>query len=261
MELVVVSLLLGLLLPVAVLWPLERLWPAQVGQPLWRSDSALDVAYGIGLPLLRGGLMALALLPALAFDYSPSEYLHSGFGPVGRQSGWLQALGFLVLFDLSAYWMHRFFHGRHLWKFHAVHHSSTRLDWLSTVRHHPVNDIAQRIAQSAPALLLGFAPATVAWCLPFLTFHSLLIHSNIDWGFGPLSRFIVSPAFHRWHHAAEAEGRDKNFAELCPLWDRVFGTFYWPVGRKPTRLGIDDDSFPTHLVGQIRYPFRSPPVQ
>lgn len=45
------------------------------------------------------------------------------------QSGYSRLL---VVGDLLAYWLHRAFHVRPLWRFHAVHHSSTHLDWLSS---------------------------------------------------------------------------------------------------------------------------------
>src|SRR5690606_3852647 len=59
---------------------------------------------------------------------------------LASQPLWLQAIEILVIGDLVAYWMHRWFHGRGLWKFHAIHHCSKDLDWLSPVRLHPVND-------------------------------------------------------------------------------------------------------------------------
>jgi sterol desaturase/sphingolipid hydroxylase (fatty acid hydroxylase superfamily) len=200
--------------------------------------------------------MALAVLPALALGFQSEDWLRQGFGPLARQPAWLQAIEFLVLFELGSYWMHRWFHGNRLWRFHAVHHSSQQLDWLSTVRHHPVNDVAQRIAQALPAFLLGFSPQVIAWCLPALTFHSLLIHANVRWSFGVVGLVIVSPAYHHWHHTCEMEGRDKNYAELCPVWDFLFGTYYQPVGRHPEQFGIDDQTFPEHFLGQLWYPFR-----
>jgi sterol desaturase/sphingolipid hydroxylase (fatty acid hydroxylase superfamily) len=256
MALYLVSLAIGILLPVLALWPLERLFPAHPEQPLWRADSRLDVAYWLCLPLLRLGLLGLALLPLLALGLSPENAWLHGFGPLARQPAWLQALEFLVLFDAGSYWVHRWFHGAWLWKFHAVHHSSRQLDWLSTLRHHPVNDVAFRLGQALPALLLGFSPEVIAWCLPVLTFHSLLIHANVSWTFGPLGLVLVSPAFHHWHHTRLAEGRDKNFAELCPLWDILFGTYYLPAGRQPEQYGVDDRDFPVHFTGQLLYPFR-----
>jgi len=256
MESFVVSLTISFLLPLITLWPLERLFPARRNQPLWRPDTRLDVAYWLSLPVLRGGLMAITVLPALALGLYSEEWLAQGFGPLARQPAWLQGLEFLVVFDLSCYWMHRWFHSSRLWRFHAVHHSSRQLDWLSTVRHHPVNDVALRLAQSLPAIAFGFSPQVIAWCLPVLTFHSLLIHANVNWRFGPLGWVIVSPSFHHWHHTTEREGRDKNFGELSPVWDILFGTYYWPQDRQPDEFGIDDASFPEGYWGQLLYPFR-----
>ena len=66
---------------------------------------------------------------------------------------------------------------------------------------------------------------------------------------------VVSPRFHRWHHTSEAEGLDKNFAGLLPLWDILFGTYYMPRDRAPALFGTDTP-VPTGLVGQLLFPFR-----
>ena len=58
MESLLVSVALTLLLPVLVLWPLEWLLPAY-RQPLWRSDTHLDVLYLLCMPALRGALVGL----------------------------------------------------------------------------------------------------------------------------------------------------------------------------------------------------------
>ena len=57
----------------------------------------------------------------------------SGFGPVMRQPSWLVLLAMLLLGDLIGYWTHRWFHGERLRNNHAVHRSSTQLDWLSAL--------------------------------------------------------------------------------------------------------------------------------
>ena len=85
----------------------------------------------------------------------------AGGGGVGRQPLWLQAAEVLVLADLVFYWTHRLFHTTRMWPFHAVHHSSEHLDWVSSMRFHPVNDIVSRVFQAVPLVLLGFAPAAV----------------------------------------------------------------------------------------------------
>jgi sterol desaturase/sphingolipid hydroxylase (fatty acid hydroxylase superfamily) len=53
---------------------------------------------------------------------------------VARQPRIAQGAELLVLSDLIGYWMHRLFHREPLWKFHAIHHSSEELDWLSATR-------------------------------------------------------------------------------------------------------------------------------
>jgi sterol desaturase/sphingolipid hydroxylase (fatty acid hydroxylase superfamily) len=195
----------------------------------------------------------------LAYGRIDPELMRRGFGPAARLPLWLQALLMLVLSDFIGYWMHRLFHGRRLWRFHAIHHSSVDLDWLSSVRVHPVNDALMRLASAVPLVALGFAPLALAGIAPVLTLMAVLIHSNVDWDFGPLRGVIASPRFHRWHHTDEHEARDKNFAGFFPIWDRLFGTYYMPPDKLPSRFGVTE-AVPAGLLAQLSYPFRrSPP--
>lgn len=68
-------------------------------------------------------------------------------GAVQQQPMWLLVIEVLLVGGLIRYATHRLLHGRRLWKFHAVHHSSTQVDWLSSVRMDPVNDALTRVAQ------------------------------------------------------------------------------------------------------------------
>jgi sterol desaturase/sphingolipid hydroxylase (fatty acid hydroxylase superfamily) len=167
----------------------------------------------------------------------------------------VQVLLILLVADFLAYWTHRLFHGRRFWPFHAIHHSSKSVDWLSSVRLHPVNDVVSRIAQVLPLYWMGFNGTLLVAAVPFFTFYALLLHANVAWTYGPLRYVIASPAFHRWHHTTEEEGLDKNFAGLFPFIDLAFGTFYMPPGRLPQRFGILHDDVPDGLWGQLRYPF------
>ena len=87
--------------------------------------------------------------------------------------------------------------------------------------------------------------------VPVLAFYSLLLHARVPWRFGPLRFVIASPAFHRWHHTSQAEGRDKNFAGFLPIWDLVFGTYYLPTDRQPRRFGVDDEAVPEGFWAQL----------
>jgi sterol desaturase/sphingolipid hydroxylase (fatty acid hydroxylase superfamily) len=261
------GVVLGLLLLGAVLWPLERLCPAIRGQPLRRRGLLTDLAYWFFTPFMTRGVtragvtvavVLLALLAGVPLDRTHIQaFVASSSSPVRSQPAALQVLEVLLLGDLIGYWTHRLFHRRWLWPFHAVHHGSTQLDWLSSVRLHPVNDLLSRVTAVIPILLLGFSPGVLAAYVPFLTFYAILLHANVPWTFGPLRYLLASPAFHRWHHTSEEEGRDKNFAGLFAFLDLAFGTFYMPRGRQPERFGLDREEVPPGLLAQLAYPFRS----
>ena len=91
------------------------------------------------------------------------------------------------------------------------------MDWLSSVRLHPVNDAVARIVQVLPLYWMGFNGAALAAFVPFLTFYALLLHANVDWSVRPAALRVASPVFHRWHHTTEEEGLDTNFAGLFPV--------------------------------------------
>lgn len=231
----------------------------------WRDPSVrTDVAFWFFTPLvgrtvsafaLGAVLLALAGLAGLHVSRSGVDALLTAHGPVSRQPRWVQAGLALLLLDLLGYWMHRLFHGGRLWPFHAVHHGSEHLDWLSSVRVHPVNEVVMRLAQVLPLVLLGFDPRLLTAIAPVFTIYALFLHANVSWSFGPLKYAIASPAFHRWHHAADAEARDKNFAGLFPVWDVLFGTFYVPANA-PGRFGLVEARVPRSMWAQLTFPFR-----
>ncbi len=250
----------------AVLWPLERLWPAIPGQRWRRPGLRTDLAYWFFTPLVTKGLTRFAVIVAVVVMAvaagMPLEreaiqaWLADPSRAVRRQPAWLQAIEVLLIGDFVGYWTHRLFHGRRLWRYHSVHHASRHLDWLSSVRLHPVNDAVARMSGVVPILLLGFPPTVLAAYVPFLTLWAILLHANLRWSFGPFRYVIASPTFHRWHHTSEDEGLDKNFAGLFPVLDVIFGTFYMPAGQQPQRFGLKDEVVPEGLLGQLAYPFR-----
>lgn len=203
------------------------------------------IAAGFG-----GGASGGKSLVAAIGERSPISTL-----PLGAQL----ALG-IVIADFCGYWQHRLFHASRFWRFHAVHHSSSTLDWLAASRIHPVNDLVAKLVLTLPLLALGFDAKVFAGVAPLLTLHAIFLHADVPWSFGKLGYVISSPRFHRWHHTSEAEGLDKNFAGLLPLWDLVFGTFHLP-DHAPERFGIRED-LPEGVWGQLLWPFRraSPPA-
>lgn len=67
----------------------------------------------------------------------------------------------MVLADFVGYWLHRLQHGWPvLWRLHAVHHSSTKVDWLAGGRNHPLEGVIARTLTIAPLFLRG----SCRWC-------------------------------------------------------------------------------------------------
>ena len=259
-----ISLAVGLIILSALFWLIERWRPALPSQRRQAVDTRVDLTYWFFTPLVTrtATRVALGLVFGL-FAWGQGmtlDDLRAAFASRRTWAStlplWVQAPLILLLADVIAYWMHRLFHARWLWPFHAVHHSSKTVDWLSSVRLHPVNDALARVAQVLPLYWLGFNAGALAAAVPVLTFYALLLHANLSWSYGPFRYVVASPVFHRWHHTSEEEGLDRNFAGLFPFIDVVFGTFYMPPGRQPQRFGVLGDAVPEGLIAQLAYPFR-----
>ena len=232
----------------------ERIAPASPSQRFLRSGFVTDLIYWLTPYFLYGPLSPKALTAvahALGFALTGSSVI--GFAFVIRQPSWAQALEAFLLADFLSYWAHRWLHGRNLWAFHAIHHGVVELDWLSTIRNHPVNVVLQRLRADAAACWRWASPSRRSSPIaPFSAMYNIFTHANVDWRFGPLAKIFVSPTMHRWHHSVEAQGCNANFGEALAIWDVMFGTFYLP-DHLPQRLGLAEGP-PEDFVGQTLWP-------
>lgn len=241
---------------------LARLMACNPKQPLLRQGMLTDIAYWIIVPIFSRyvNIAFLSIGFGLIFYNIPPEemgkYFENGYGYLSTLPLWLQAALVFVISDFILYWTHRFFHGRELWKYHAIHHSPTEVDWLSTYRFHPINVWLSFSLVNVLMLLVGFSPESIAVMGGFNTLYSAMVHANLNWTFGKLRYIFASPVFHRWHHTVEKEAMNKNFAPTFPLLDVMFGTFYMPEGRLPENYGITNSDVPQSFIGQIIYPFK-----
>jgi sterol desaturase/sphingolipid hydroxylase (fatty acid hydroxylase superfamily) len=249
-----VELLAGFGIAFAIL---TRLMPCNPGMYWWKDFRAVitDSLYWFIVPLFLA-------LGKQAMLYAGIVALYGGeqpeFLPVDGWPLWLQCVVILLLQDVMLYAIHRLFHTRLAWKFHAIHHSPQVLDWMSTMRTHPVNFLLEFTLADVVVILLGFSPAALVAMSVFNTAFSAMVHANLNWTFGPLRYVVASPVFHRWHHTTEEAGLDKNFASTFPILDLLFGTFYMPPGKLPEQFGIGDPDFPEDFLGQLVYPLRTP---
>src|SRR5262249_10323318 len=121
---------------------LVRLMPCNRGMYWWRNVRATvtDLIYWFIVPLFLSFAKYVLLYIGVVICYAGQE---PEFLPVKSWPLWLQCPVILVLQDVMLYAIHRLFHSRLGWKFHAVHHSPQTLDWMSTMRTHPINYILE----------------------------------------------------------------------------------------------------------------------
>jgi sterol desaturase/sphingolipid hydroxylase (fatty acid hydroxylase superfamily) len=242
---------------------LSFFWACNPGRPWWRKrELVTDLCYWLVIPLiaryLRIGLLVLGA--AALFGITTAEglvaFYDNGHGPLAELPLAVQAVLFLVGSDVMNYWIHRGFHGSALWRYHAVHHSSEELDWLSAARFHPMNIFLGSVATDVVLLLAGISPNVLVFLGPFTVAHSAFVHANLNWTLGPFRYLIAGPMFHRWHHTAAERGGEKNFASTFPILDVLFGTFHMPENARPDAYGVADRNFPPSFGAQMLYPFR-----
>lgn len=251
-------MVLNLMLYSAVFVPLERLFALRPEQPVFRRQWLVDLTYFFVNSLLVEVLTILTLRPALIlFDWARVDAVT---GTVGALPTLLQVPALLLVADFTQYWVHRAFHAsRLLWPFHAIHHSIEQMDWLAGSRLHLIDVILTRGLVYVPVFVLGFSEQALIVYVVIVALQATFIHANVRWTFRLVRALVATPAFHHWHHAAEPDAVDKNFAVHTPVWDRLFGTYYLP-DRWPSAYGLlHHRDVPGRWTTQLLYPFRRRP--
>lgn len=247
-------LVLALLVNSAVFIFLERIWPLRPEQLTLRPEWRLDlVYYGVNHVSVSVVLLVTTFFSEGLFGWAVNASLQS---VIRSQPVWLQFLEVLFIADLTQYWGHRLMHEYPaFWNVHAVHHCPARMDWLAGSRMHFAEVLFIRSLVILPIYLLGFAENAISAYVLWIAIQSVLIHSNTSMAFGWLRHLVVTPHFHHWHHSAEPEAIDRNYAASLPILDRLFGTYLDRADRWPTRYGIVGKPLPTGFIAQTLYPF------
>jgi len=222
-----------------------------------RSDLAIFLLDVLGLWrfivafsfLLIGYFLGGLASTALAF-----EWLH------GFDSPLVQLAVYLIVLDFLDYWMHRTSHRLSWWwEVHKLHHSATRFNLVTTVRHHPLDIALGELFVAVPMAMIGVPLQDYFIVYLLKSVLGYLQHSMVPWRFGWLGKYVVmSPVDHRIHHSPYPVHWDKQFGHFLILWDRLFGTYYKgsfvneKIGLSHTddnRKGIVHDI----VAGQLRF--------
>ncbi len=233
--------LLQIAVLVAVMGPLQRLWPAQ-SQPDARAVR-VDVLYTL---IHRLGLFKLGMFFTLdgAFEQGWGVLRSMGWPTLHLDGLWPgvtdQALPsfvlYLVVFDFMHYGVHRAQHQSNTWwALHSLHHSQQHMSMWTDNRNHLLDDVVSSLILSTVAVLIGVGPGQFVALVAISQLSENFQHANVRIWFGRIGeRLWVSPRFHRRHHSigigheSEVQGQTVlggcNFGVLLPWWDMLFGT-------------------------------------
>ena len=117
------------------------------------------------------------------------------------------------------------------------------LSVLTSFRAHPLMHTTGFLLATVPVVALmptrPMAPALITIYVCIGTFQ----HANLRWTFGPVGRVLVSPAYHRLHHAPDTQR--VNLGVVLTIWDILAGYARFPSRSDAVRrTGLDGRPIP-----------------
>jgi len=235
---------------VFVVLVLERLRPAQPRPALARGH-VHDALYLL--------LYAVAVVPLIVLIGAGFSSLVRSVAPwvvlprISSVPQWMFVVVALVTMDFCNWFAHWANHRvLVLWRLHAVHHAQEEMSVLTSFRAHPFVHVSFLVSALPAAVLVrnGVVPAEVIVIYICL---AALPHANLRWGSGPVgrtvSRVLVTPAFHRLHHAVDGP-IDVNMGTILTVWDAVARCAVWPTADwTPVPTGLLDRPIPVEQSG------------
>src|SRR5690606_28609207 len=140
-----------------------------------------------------------------------------------------------------------------------IHHLPESLNWFKTNWIHPINIFLNTILKITPLLLLGFNDQIIFSVVCIHIVIAYLSHANINTKTGFLDYIIVTPKIHHFHHSSKLN-EAKNFGNIIPFWDIIFGTYYNRKGQVDN-VGVIKEhiSYPSSksYLLQLSFPFKN----
>jgi sterol desaturase/sphingolipid hydroxylase (fatty acid hydroxylase superfamily) len=216
---------------VAMVVVLERRWPAEA-----RKITACGHLQDGGFFLFHiVAVVPFMTLLSVAFAHLLQAHI-PWVAPAWLQASplWLLAALTFVLMDVSNWCAHYADHRfQSLWRVHALHHSQEELSVLTSFRAHPLSHLPGfMLAAIPPFFLLGSRGAPVL--ISLYVCLGTIPHANLNWSYGALGRIVVSPAYHRLHHAVDGVN-GRNLGVVLTVWDVLIGRADFPAPGGPVR--------------------------
>jgi sterol desaturase/sphingolipid hydroxylase (fatty acid hydroxylase superfamily) len=148
----------------------------------------------------------------------------------------------VLALDFSSWWVHYVMHkSRLLWRFHLIHHSDTKVDVTTGLRHHPGDSLLRGIFFLMLIFVSGAPMYGVMIYQTLVVFATAFTHANISLPRKvdrALSFILISPNMHKVHHHWRQPYTDSNYGAVFSIWDRLFGTFR-KLDPSAIRYGLD----------------------
>ena len=273
------SIVYWLILPMIPFMVVEQLRP--VGQAPRLRDYWMNTLISLSTAFLSLPLgIAAGLWSGKVHHFLPWKPLSFSFHSIGTVpfigSGLeLVTMIFVPLFihDCWFYWSHRIEHKVPvLWQCHKIHHSDELMNTTTWARDHFLQNSWRAFFSVFTLgifidLNLTEAGKAALYSTIFLVGLSLFYHSAIRIRLPWLDYILVTPQVHRIHHSIKPEHHNRNFADVLPVFDIVFGTYERPVREEFPATGLGPKSpaprsllaaqfGPLIAVGRLLHPAR-----
>jgi len=171
----------------------------------------------------------------------------------------LQIAAVVFLADGLDYARHRLVHTvPWLWPVHALHHDVDRLTVLKSGRGHFLDMLTRSLLVYAPFALVGAPREGMLAYAAAVTVFGPIAHANVAVRLpGFMHRLVLTPQVHRIHHARPLSLSSRNYANVFPFWDQLFGTFEDPRRHEDLDIeyGVESGAQPDGILGQVAAPF------
>ncbi len=240
----------------AICFTLERFFPRDKNNALFTKDTAHNFTYFIFNEYVIVTVVAFIQYQVIRDTFykldlpSINIFVHSSFA--------VKAIVGFLLFDFLQYFVHYLAHVvRPLWDIHKLHHSVLKMNFTADWRFSWMETLVFYAVSDTLLLALGFPEHLIGIFKIISLYHVTFAHCNIKFKWHFLSKLIVTPHFHLWHHAHYMHTPvSQNLGGSLTIWDKIFKTYYSP-DHCPDELGFAEMKidYPKNIFKRMFYPF------
>lgn len=192
------------------------------------NQQSLEIKYASkSIPLMVAGTIPIFILEIHGYS---KLYTHENT-PGLRELGFLalSVLQFLVFTDCTIYWIHRFLHHKHVYKYiHKSHHLWKIPTPFASHAFHPIDGFLQALPYHVYPFIFPLHKGLYLSLFMFVNIWTVSIHDGCYKVPELLKPFINGSAHHTDHHLHY----NCNYGQYFTFWDKICGSFRLPASYK-----------------------------